>query len=143
MSRTKWVLLAVVAVVVIPQLIRPDLANPPANPQHAIQNVPPDVDAILRRSCYDCHSNETRWPWYARVSPVSWLLKHDVDEGRQELSFSEFGTYPPKKAAKKLQESCKEVKEGEMPLWQYLPLHPDAKLSEADKRTLCSWASGV
>jgi heme-binding protein len=141
MSRTKWILLILAIVFVVIQAVRPNLANPPVDPQQAIQNVPPNVQSILRRSCYDCHSSETRWPWYSQVAPVSWLLKHDVDEGRQELSFSEFATYSPKKAARKMKAICDEVKGGDMPLWQYRPLHPDAKLSDADKQTLCAWAA--
>ncbi|HSP16890.1 MAG TPA: heme-binding domain-containing protein [Thermoanaerobaculia bacterium] len=141
MSRTKWILLVIVAVFMVIQVVRPDLTNPPVNPRNAIQNVPPNVQAILQRSCYDCHSSQTRWPWYAQVAPLSWLLKHDVDEGRQELSFSEFATYSPKKAARKMQKACEEVKGGDMPLMQYLPLHPDARLSDADRQTLCTWAT--
>jgi heme-binding protein len=141
MSRMKWILLIIVIVFVVIQVVRPNLTNPPVDPQHRIQNVPPDVQAILRRSCYDCHSSETRWPWYSQVVPVSWLLKHDVDEGRQELSFSEFATYSPKKSARTMKAICDEVKSGDMPLWQYRPLHPDAKLSDADRQALCAWAA--
>ncbi len=141
MSRSKWILLVVVVVLAGIQIVRPNLANPPVNPQHAIQNVPPDVQSILQRSCYDCHSSQTRWPWYAQIAPVSWLLKDDVEEGRKELSFSEFATYSPKKAARKMKETDQQVKEGEMPLWQYRLLHPEAKLSDADRQTLSSWAT--
>jgi hypothetical protein len=143
MRSLKWIFLVLVVVFVVIQAVRPDLTNPRVDPAQAIQNVPPHVDAILRRSCYDCHSNETRWPWYAQVAPVSWMLKHDVDEGRQELSFSEFATYSPKRTARKLKGICEEVKEGEMPMTGYLVLHPDAKLSDADKQTLCTWAAAL
>ena len=143
MSRTKWILLTLVIVFVGIQAVRPDLTNPPVDPAHAIRNVPPHVDAILRRSCYDCHSNETRWPWYAQVAPVSWLLKDDVNEGRNELSFSEFAAYSPKRTARKAKEICDEVKEGEMPMKTYVALHPDAKLSAADQQALCTWAAAL
>jgi hypothetical protein len=95
--------------------------------------------AILRRSCNDCHSSETVWPWYSNVSPVSWFLKSHIDEGRRELSFSEWATYPKRKRERKLHEMCEQVEAGEMPLKSYLPLHPSARLSDEDKRRLCEW----
>ena len=142
MSRTKWILLIAAAVLLLIQLIRPSFANPPVDPRHTIQTytqVPPNVDALLRHSCYDCHSSETRWPWYAQMAPVSWWLTDHVDEGRRELSFSEFATYTKRKAARKLQESCEQVEKDEMPLKVYVPMHPAAKLSDADRKTLCAW----
>ncbi len=144
MKIVKWVLLVLAILLVVAQAIRPDMTNPPVNPTHTIQawtSVPPDVDAILRRSCYDCHSSETRWPWYAQISPVSWWLKDDVSEGRREVSFSEFATYSNKKARKKFEEICEQVNKGEMPLELYVPLHPEAKLSSADRNRLCDWAN--
>lgn len=145
MSKTKWALVAVVVIFIASQAVRPDMTPPPVHPSHTLQTrvaVPPEVDSILRRSCYDCHSSETRWPWYSQITPVSWFLADHVKEGRHELSFSEFATYPPKKAAKKLEELCEQAKKKEMPLKVYLPLHPDAKLTDADRQTLCDWAKG-
>ena len=142
MSKTLWVIVVIVGLLVIAQFVRPDMTLPQSDPAHAINTVvavPPDVDAILKRSCYDCHSSKTRWPWYAKVAPSSWLLARDVNEGRKALSFSEFATYTPKKQAHRLNDICDQVKEGGMPLWFYLPLHPAAKLSTADKQTLCAW----
>lgn len=139
----KRVLLVLALLFVVAQAVRPNMTNPPINPANTMQasiRVPPEVDAILQRSCNDCHSNRTRWPWYAQITPVSWWLKTHVDEGRQKLSFDEFATYPPKKAARKMEEICELVEKGEMPLPSYLPAHPDARLSEADRRLLCSWA---
>jgi hypothetical protein len=138
----KWIFIVVVVLFVIIQFIRPTFANPAVNPQHTIQSytsVPANIDQTIRRSCYDCHSSETRWPWYAQISPVSWWLKSHVNDGRRELSFSEFGTYNKAKAARKLKESCDQVKEGEMPLKTYLPMHPAAKLTDADRQMLCTW----
>ena len=142
----KWILIALVVIAVAIQFIRPSFANPPVNPQHTIQSyttVPANVDTTLRRACYDCHSSETRWPWYAQISPVSWWLKDHVNEGRRELSFSEFGTYNKVKAVRKLKEACDQVKEGEMPLKTYLPMHPEAKLTDADRQVLCAWATSL
>jgi hypothetical protein len=107
---------------------------------------PPEVRAILERSCYDCHSRKTRWPWYSYVAPASWLLARDVHEARRHLDFTAWDTYSEKKRAKRLREAWEEVKEGDMPLWFYLPLHPDARLSDADRERLHEWtraASGA
>ena len=86
---------------------------------------------LVVRACYDCHSNETVWPWYANIAPVSWLVQHDTDEGRQILNFSEMNrTY------KELDEVTEVVAEGEMPPLVYLPTHPEARLTEAEKKQL-------
>jgi len=103
---------------------------------------PPEVLDILRRSCFDCHSNESRWPWYAYVAPVSWLVVHDVDEGRAELNFSHWGDMPQGKRDSKAGSMIEEIEEGEMPLEQYLWMHGEAKLSPADIAVLTKWSEG-
>jgi hypothetical protein len=136
----RWVLLGLAVVAVGIQLVPVDRSNPPV-----ASEVPADasVRAVLRRSCYDCHSHETAWPWYSKVAPVSWLVAHDVNEGREKLNFSTWDRYTSKQQAKKLKESWEEVAQGEMPLWYYLPLHRDAALSDADKELLRAWALGA
>ena len=137
----KIVFFALVAVFLAAQFVRPHMTNPPIDP--AVEyRAPAHIQPILDRSCMDCHSSRTRWPWYSQITPVSWWLKDHIDEGREELSFSEFGSYSPKKAAHKMEEVCEVVKKAEMPLREYLWGHPDAKLSEADKQALCEWAQG-
>lgn len=143
MKVLKWVGLGLLVVLVVIQAFRPAHTNPPVDPQQTVQaalTVPADVDAVLERSCNDCHSNETLWPWYAEVAPVSWFVVDHVNHGREEMSFSAWGTYSARKAAHKLEEICEKVREGEMPLASYLLLHPEARLSEADKQALCDWA---
>lgn len=100
---------------------------------------PPAVEAVLRRACYDCHSHETVWPWYSRVAPVSWMVAYDVREGREHLNFSNFQDLSEPTQAKVREAVIKEVDEGEMPLWYYLPAHPEARLTEADKAIIRSW----
>lgn len=144
MSKLRWVVVILVVLLLAAQAVRPNMVLPPVDPSHEIQaavQVPPPADAILKRSCYDCHSSHTRWPWYAKIAPSSWLLASDVNDGRNAMSFSEFATYSPRKQAKRLDNICDQVKKGDMPLWFYLPLHPAAKLSDADKQTLCTWAA--
>lgn len=99
-----------------------------------------EVKTVLRRACYDCHSNETRWPWYSRIAPISWQIAKDVREGREALNFSTWNRYDTKHRLELLEESWEEVGEGEMPPWFYLPSHRDAKLSERDKSLLRTWA---
>jgi Haem-binding domain len=105
--------------------------------------VPATVDSTLHRACYDCHSYETRAPWYAQIAPVSWWLKSHVNGGRKALNFSEFATYPKKRQLKRLRDACDQVKKGDMPLKVYLPLHPAAKLSDGDRGMLCTWFESV
>lgn len=104
-------------------------------------NVPPDVENILKRSCFDCHSNHTTWPWYSNVAPMSWLVIDDVKSGREKMNFSEWGKLSSSKQSIRLESICEEITEGEMPLKQYLLIHRDAELSQADKDLLCNWAN--
>jgi hypothetical protein len=136
----RWVVLAAVAVFVAIQLVPVQRSNPPVT---AEVPAPPEAQAVLRRACYDCHSNETVWPWYSRVAPVSWLLARDVREGRAELNFSTWDRYSTKEQVEKLKESWEEAAEGEMPPWFYLPVHRDAVLSAEDKQVLREWAIGT
>lgn len=143
----KWlkVLLVVLIVVFVGmQFVRPARTNPPVDESKtlfATGKVPADVRVILERSCADCHSHATVWPWYSNVAPVSWLLADDVEHGRKEVNYSVWGDYTAKRAEHKLEEICEQVKEGEMPLKKYTFLHPSAKLSDADRQRLCEWSS--
>jgi hypothetical protein len=109
----------------------------------ATQPVPAGVQAILRRACYDCHSNFTKYPWYAAVQPVGWWLNDHVTEGKAELNFSEFATYSTKRAVRKLRSTADEVRERHMPLKSYLLAHSEAKLADADVVTIANWAEDL
>ena len=133
----------IVLLVVVAQFIRPDRANPPVDPaqtMYASMVVPADVKAVLDRSCNDCHSNQTTYPWYTNISPLSWWLQNHINEGRHELNVSEWNTYQPRKKAKKLEEACEQVRAGEMPLPSYLVVHRDAALTQSDIDLLCKWS---
>lgn len=133
-----FVVLAVLFVLI--QFVPAGRSNPPVTkPLQA----PSDVQAILQRSCYDCHSNESKWPWYAYVAPVSWLVANDVDEGRSKLNLSKWGDYEPRKLSGKASEMADEIESGEMPMKQYLWMHSDAKLSPADKAAIRAWADSI
>jgi hypothetical protein len=112
----------------------------PALALTARASVPPDVSAVLRRACFDCHSNDTRWPWYSRVPPASWLIAHDVDAGRGQINFSRWGEYDPFDRADMLDKMCDLATKRKMPLWPYRLLHGDARLTDADVAALCRWA---
>lgn len=143
MKWIKRILLALLVVFLLMQLYRPAKTNPPVDESKtlfATMPVPEDVSLILERSCNDCHSNYTVWPWYSQVAPISWYLVDHVNEGRHELNFSEFGGYSARRRGRKFDEICDQVKRGEMPLNEYVVLHPEAKLSDADVRRLCEWA---
>ncbi len=132
----KTIGLLIVAIIMI-QFIPVNLTNPPVETE---PSTPSDVKAILKRACYDCHSHETVWPWYSQVAPVSWLLAWDVAEGREELNFSTWNRYGSRQIVKKMKEIVEEIEEGEMPPWFYLPTHPEARLSDSDRRLLIQWA---
>ena len=119
------------------QLVPVPRDNPPVESEVPATEA---VRSILRSSCYDCHSNESRWPWYAHVAPVSWLVAYDVHEAREHMNFSTWARYDAKKQAKHLEEVWEEVEEGEMPLFYYLWFHPDAKLSASDRAALHDWS---
>jgi Haem-binding domain len=114
-----------------------------ANDITRLYAVPQDVQTILKTSCYDCHSNNTNYPWYNNIQPVAWWLKNHVDEGKRELNFSEFAAYRVGRQYKKLEEINEQVKEGEMPLESYTLIHGNAKLSEQQKLRLATWAESL
>jgi hypothetical protein len=127
--------LAVVFVAI--QLVPVTRSNPPVEEEAPASDA---VRGVLRRACYDCHSNETQWPWYGRLAPVSWLLARDVREGREAVNYSTWNRLDAKQRAKALKESWEEIEEGEMPPWFYLPAHPSARLSEQDRTLLRDWS---
>lgn len=138
----KWAAISLGIALVVSQFIRPAKTNPPvdeASTMSARLQVTPEVEAILNRSCIDCHSHKTVWPWYSQIAPVSWFLTHDVNEGRRHWNVSNWPT-DLKRSTHRLEEMCEQVEKGEMPLPIYLVMHPTAKLTEADKKTLCDWA---
>ena len=140
MKLTAKILLGAAGLLVAAQLVQCQRTNPVVT---ADIETPADVKEVLRRACYDCHSNETRWPWYAHVAPISWLLHRDVVEGRKHLNFSEWDKVPAEKRQRRQAGVGREVKSGDMPLWFYLPLHPAAKLSDGDKALLEKWAGAT
>lgn len=127
------------------QLVRPQGNNPPIDASRTIQAHVGNANlvAILDRSCGDCHSNRTAWPWYTQVAPVSWVMAYGVGAGRKAVNFSEWGGYPPQKQRALLLLSCREASAGKMPDRSWIAIHPEAKLSTQDIETICSAAGQV
>ncbi len=138
MKKSKIILLTVLVILVAIQFVPVERSNPPATQK---LEMPTDVAKIMKRSCFDCHSNETVWPWYSYVAPISWLVVEDVEEGRHKMNFSEWDRLKPKKQHKRLDECIEEIEEGEMPLQPYLILHSHAKVNETDLALLKNWVS--
>lgn len=132
----KKILIALAIIVVGIQFITVNRSNPPVTGKI---DAPSNVLSILKASCFDCHSNETEWPWYSYVAPVSFLVSADVEDGRKRVNFSEWDKYDDEKRAKKLDAIIEEVEEGEMPLSKYTLMHPDAKMDQAKIRVLKDW----
>jgi len=144
MKIIKRTLIVLIVLLVAIQVVRPAKTNPAVDNTKTIEantQMSPQVAAILQRSCYDCHSFKTTWPWYSQVAPVSWYLVYDVNKGRRDLSLSEWTKYDARRSARKLQEICEQIEKGEMPTKPYLMLHTIAKLSDSDKKALCDWAN--
>ena len=138
----KIALIAITVIFLGIQFVRIDRTNPSIVAGQSIEShvaVPGDVSEILGRSCNDCHSHKTIYPWYSHLAPVSWFLRDHIDHGRSHFNMSEWGALSPERQARKLEEICDEVLGGEMPLPSYLWIHQDAALSETDKNALCSW----
>ncbi len=136
MKKRRKFLIALVVIVLLCQVIPVNRDNPSHKAEFSVSQ---ELQDIFLRSCFDCHSHETTWPWYSRVAPVSWLIAHDVSEGREHLNFSVWSEYPLEKQEKLKGEIWETVSEDEMPPLQYFLAHRDARLSEQDKAHIRRW----
>ncbi|MDQ0783033.1 heme-binding domain-containing protein [Chryseobacterium sp. W4I1] len=142
----KKVLVILLVAFIIIQFFPIDKTNPPPTPGMdflKIKNTPEPVAKIISTSCYDCHSNETEYPWYSSISPASWFVKNHIDEGRKHLNFSTFAMYEPKQQAHKLEECIEMVEKEEMPLESYYVGHQDAKLTADQRKELIKYFKKV
>lgn len=137
---------SIIAILVVMQLFRP------ARNQHqgpfpqdisGVVALPDSAAALLKIACYDCHSSNTNYPWYANVQPVAWYLTHHVEEGKRELNFNDFASYPKRKQERKLKAIASQVKDDEMPLSSYTIIHKKARLSKGQKEVIISWATAA
>ena len=139
-STWKIVIGAIVVVIIVIQFIPVNKTNPPVQSEVP---APEYVKPILERACYNCHSNETNWPWYSAVAPVSWLVAHDVNEAREHLNLSTWDEYRSEVQKDKVAAMWEMVDIGEMPLWYYQIMHPESELSEEDKNAFRKWTDQV
>ncbi len=142
----RWALIVIAAGFVVLQFFRSPKNSAPADPAVdfiAQYHPPADVENVLRVGCYDCHSNETRYPWYAEVQPVGWWLNEHIKNAKGEVNFSEWGSYRVRRKFKKLEEMMTQVQKGEMPLPSYQLLHGDAKLSAEQTRRFLEWVGAM
>jgi len=142
----KKVALGLLAVLVMIQFIRPERNQSATLSENDISKVyamPDNIHRFLVKKCYDCHSNNTTYPWYANVQPVGWWLNHHVEEGKEHLDFSEFKTYSPKRAAHKLEELGEVLLEGEMPLESYTLVHRDAVVTAEEVTMVTNWITSL
>jgi hypothetical protein len=136
----KWAIPVLVAGFAGMQLAQPARTNPPVKTDFLTSTgAPPDVAAMFRASCYDCHSNETRWPWYSYITPVSWQVAQDVNHGRRHVNLSEWPADKPDLARKKIEDMSDEIDDGDMPLGKYTLIHKDAQLTKQQRDTLTQW----
>ena len=138
----KKILVILLVAFILIQFFPIDKNNPAPTPQMDFLNIkktPESTATLIRNGCYDCHSNETKYPWYTNVQPIAWFLKSHIDEGRKHLNFSTFATLEPKKQAHKLDEAVEMLEKGEMPLQSYVLGHPEAKFSEAQTQEMIKY----
>ena len=108
-----------------------------------VYNVPKNVEAIVRTSCYDCHSNNTNYPWYSNVQPVGFFMEHHIKEAKEDLNFDEWGNYSKRKQENKLDRIVKQIKSDEMPLASYTLIHKNARLTTVQKKEVMDWISKI
>lgn len=134
------ILLIMIGILLVIQLIRPEKTNPPIDETLALK-APQAVMNVLKTSCYDCHSHETIWPFYAEIAPLSWNIIGHVNDGRKALNFSKWGEIAPDIKIKRLKRAIKTVNNGMMPLENYLLLHEEAKLNNEQKKIIVDWCN--
>lgn len=138
----KKILIIILVAFVIIQFFPIDKTNPPVDKGMdfiSIKNIQPEIANTIRTSCYDCHSNETQYPWYSSIAPASWWLKNHINEGRSHLNFSVFATYEPKRQIHKMEECVEMLEKHEMPLESYYLGHQNAKLTDVQRQDLIKY----
>ena len=133
----KIALILMVVILIAIQFIPVNKTNPPVT---AELNAPVEIMSVFKKSCYDCHSNETEWPWYSFVAPISWIVSGDVKDGRLHLNFSKWENFSRKDIVKMKEEIWEEIERGKMPLGKYIFMHPEAELDHKEKDLIKEWA---
>jgi len=145
-SKMKKIGLFFIVFLALIQLVRPKKNISNVVTKNSITNVmevSPDIEKILKTSCYDCHSNNTKYTWYHEIAPMSWGVAHHIKEGKKQLNFDEFAAYDERKRNKIMEEIADEVKEEKMPMKGYVLFHPETQLSKEDIEKIINWTEGV
>jgi hypothetical protein len=143
-SRVKIALWSLLILIIIAQIVQPKRTNPPVIASRSLQahvKVPVQIQSVLERSCYDCHSSSTVWPWYSHIAPISWLVTDDVNTGRMHINFEDWEAQEnPREAAEHLGLICEEVRKKDMPPLDYRIMHRTSELSPEEITAVCGWA---
>jgi hypothetical protein len=137
-----WAAATILGAFAVAQFFPVKRTNPSAPSEQSIyqlEPVPPQVRHVFDTACNDCHSNQTRWPWYSHVAPVSWIVVHDVNSGREHMNLSTWGSYPAAKRDRKLEEVCEQLMNEDMPDTKYAWVHRQARISHEQRELVCSW----
>lgn len=140
--KKKIIFLILLILLILIQFIRVDQTNPESNSESnyfVVASVPTQVQSIMRESCFDCHSNQTVYPWYSKVAPASWFLNNHIKEGREKINFSEWDIYALEDQINIHSECIEVIQENEMPLKSYTLIHSKARLSDEEKAALIQW----
>ena len=145
MKIIKKILIGLLVVLIVMQAFRPakNISGDKTKDISVSYVIPEDVKAILAKACNDCHSNSTRYPWYAEIQPTAWWLSNHINDGKRHLNFNEFDGYRIARQYKRLEDCIEEIKQGDMPLSSYTLIHKDAILTDAEKQTLFNWCEIV
>ncbi|MGC9941745.1 MAG: heme-binding domain-containing protein [Verrucomicrobiota bacterium] len=139
-QKLKWLVVSFAVVFVLLQLANPSRTNPPVKTDLIASTQPPaPVASALVAACYDCHSYQTKWPWYSHIAPVSWLVANDVNEGRKNLNLSDWPADDAKRAARRLENMSDNIDSGNMPPKKYTAIHADARLTPTQRKAMTDW----
>ena len=146
MTKGSKILMAVLIVFIVIQFIQPSRnKNEGILPSDISQiiNVPKDVEKLLKNACYDCHSNNSNYPWYARLQPIGWLIANDINEGKEKTNFSEWGNLSSRKQKTRLREIRNIIYEGKMPLTSYKLMHKEARINKNEEQLIIDWINNI
>ena len=141
-KRTRIILLSLLAMLVVIQFFQIDKTNPESDPAKdfvALEQPPAEMGKLLKDACYDCHAHETEYPWYTHIQPVAWWIRGHVNGARKHLNFTVWGDYDAKRRAHKFEKMMDEVKGGEMPMKSFTWMHPEAKMTDAQRQAMVAW----
>lgn len=142
----KKIFLGLIIILALMQFKSVDKTNPPLIAEQdffSTNTAPAEIKALFKNACYDCHSNETKYPWYFNVAPISWWTRAHIDNAREELNFSIWNTYSAKKRSHKIEESAEKITDKEMPLLSYIIAHPEARISEEERGIMATWLNSI